>query len=101
MTCSQCRDIRSLTCIQFKSTFTLLLKSAEEKGNNYWQNFVTDYFNLSEITLENFWMYKSQMKSRKKEKKQKKIKKKKKTFDKKSKKKKKKITDGNENFRRL
>ena len=32
---SQCRDIRSLTCIQFKSTFTLLLKSAEEKGNNY------------------------------------------------------------------
>ena len=90
MTCSQCRDIHSLTCIQFKSTFTLLLKSAEEKGNNYWQNFVTDYFNLSEITLENFWMYKSQMKSRKKQK----------LLIIKAKKKKK-ITDGNENFRRL
>ena len=52
MTCSQCRDICSSNCIQFKSTFTLFLKSAEEEEKNYLQNFVTDYFNLSEITLE-------------------------------------------------
>ena len=52
LTCSQCRDICCSNCIQFKYTFTLLLKSAEEEAKNYLQNFVTDYFNLSEITLE-------------------------------------------------
>ena len=65
LTCRQCRDVRCSNCVMLKSSISLLMKLADDDGRNYLQNFITDYFNLSDIGLKIFLIKKSQMKLRK------------------------------------
>ena len=37
-----------------KSSISLSMKFADDDGKNYLQNFITDYFNLSDICLKKF-----------------------------------------------
>ena len=38
-----------------KSSISLLMKLADDDGRNYLQNFITDYFNLRDIGLKNYF----------------------------------------------
>ena len=49
LTCSQCRDARCSNCVILKSSISLIMKLADDDGRDYLQNFITDYFNLSDI----------------------------------------------------
>ena len=40
-----------------KSSISLLMKLADDDGRNYLQNFITDYFNLSDIGLKKKFQY--------------------------------------------
>ena len=55
LTCSQCRDVRCSNCILLKSSISLLMKLAEDDGRDYLQNFITDCFKLSDISLKHFF----------------------------------------------
>ena len=52
--CSQCRDVRCSNFVMLKSSISLSMKFADDDGKNYLQNFITDYFNLSDICLKKF-----------------------------------------------
>ena len=51
----QCRDARCPNCVMLKSSISLLMKLADDDGRNYLQNFIADYFNLSDIGLNFFF----------------------------------------------
>ena len=55
LTCSQCKDVRFSNCVILKSSISLLMKLAEDDGRNYLENFITYYFNLTDIGLNNFF----------------------------------------------
>ena len=55
LTCSQCRDVRCSNCVMLKYSISLLMKLAEDDARDYLRNFITDYFNLSDIGLKNFF----------------------------------------------
>ena len=55
LTCSQCKNARCLNCVILKSSISLLMKLGEDDGRDYLQNFITDYFNLSDIGLKKFF----------------------------------------------
>ena len=55
LTCGQCRDVRCSNRVMLKSSISLLLKLADDDGRNYLQNFITDYFNLRDIGLKNYF----------------------------------------------
>ena len=55
LTRSQCRDVRCSNCVTLKSSISLLMKLADDDDRNYLQNFITDYFNLSDIGLKIFF----------------------------------------------
>ena len=52
LTRSQDRDVRCSNCAMLKSSISLLMKLAYDDGRDYLQNFITDYFNLSDIGLK-------------------------------------------------
>ena len=52
--CSQSRDVRCSNFVMLKSSISLSMKFADDDGKNYLQNFITDYFNLSDICLKKF-----------------------------------------------
>ena len=48
-------DVRCSNCIMLKSSISLLMKLAEDDGRDYLQNFITDCFKLSDISLKHFF----------------------------------------------
>ena len=55
LTCNQCKDIQCSPCIIFKSTVDSLMKFLDDDGRNYFQNFVTDFFGISDTSLKKFF----------------------------------------------
>ena len=80
----------------FKSAVEILIKSLDDDGKNYFENFATNFIDISDVSFKKIFDVEKNSFERKERKK---------TFDvkvsHKSKKKKKKISSSNENFRRL
>ena len=82
----------------FKSAVEILIKSLDDDGKNYFENFVTNFLDISDVSFKKIFDVEKNSFERKERKK---------TFDvkvshkSKKKKKKKKISSSNENFRRL
>ena len=81
----------------FKSAVEILIKSLDDDGKNYFENFVTNFLDISDVSFKKIFDVEKNSFERKERKK---------TFDvkvshKSKKKKKKKISSSNENFRRL
>ena len=81
----------------FKSAVEILIKSLDDDGKNYFENFATNFLDISDVSFKKIFDVEKNSFERKERKK---------TFDvkvshKSKKKKKKKISSSNENFRRL
>ena len=44
---NQCRKARCLSCVTFKSSVEILIKTLDSDGKNYVQNFIADFLKLS------------------------------------------------------
>ena len=55
LTCSQCREVRCLSCVTFKSAVKTLVKTLDSDGRKYVQNFVVDFLQISNETLNNLF----------------------------------------------
>ena len=67
----------------FKSAVEILIKSLDDDGKNYFENFVTNFLDISDVSFKKIFDVEKN------------------SFERKKKKKKKKISSSNENFRRL
>ena len=55
LTCSQCRKVRCFPCVIFKSAVETLVKTLDSDGKKYVQNFVVDFLQISDETLNNLF----------------------------------------------
>ena len=55
VSCNQCRQARCLSCITFKSSVEILIKTLDSDGKNYVQNFITDFLKISNETLQHLF----------------------------------------------
>ena len=55
LTCSQCREKRCLSCVTFKSAVKTLVKTLDSDVRKYVQNFVVDFLQISDETLNNLF----------------------------------------------
>ena len=56
VTCNQCREARCFSCVTFKSSVEILLKTLDSDGQNYVQDFITDFFKISDEALHNLFI---------------------------------------------
>ena len=68
LTCNQCRDARYSACVMFKSAVEMLIKSLDDDGLNYFENFVTDSLGMGDISIKRFLEKKKNMKPKKEKK---------------------------------
>ena len=54
LTCHQCRDVRCSACVMFKSAVEMLIKSLDDDGLNSFENFVTDFVGMGNISIKKF-----------------------------------------------
>ena len=47
VSCNQWREASCLSCVTFKSSVEILIKTLDSDGKNYVQNFKTDFLKLS------------------------------------------------------
>ena len=55
VSCTLCRNARCNNCFKFNISKSILLKSSSNETINYLTNFISDFFNLSDLTIQNFF----------------------------------------------
>ena len=55
LTCSQWREVCCLFCVTFKSAVETLVKTLHSDGREFVQNFIVDFLQISEETLNNLF----------------------------------------------
>ena len=55
VSCNQCREARCLSCVTFKSSVEILIKTLDSDGKTYVQKFITDFFKISNETLQHLF----------------------------------------------
>ena len=55
ITCNQCRLARCKNCHKFNESRKLLYNAADEIGKDYLNNFIVDFLNISEQSLERYF----------------------------------------------
>ena len=54
ITCNPCRVARCWACFMFKLTVEILIKSLDNDGLIYFENFVSDFLGISDISIKKF-----------------------------------------------
>ena len=62
ITCNPCRDARCSACFMFKLTVEILIKSLDNDGLIYFENFVSDFLGISTISIKKFFGVEKDMK---------------------------------------
>ena len=55
ITCSRCRQARCAPCVTFKTALQTFLKALDSDGRMYVQNFIVDFLQISDETLNNLF----------------------------------------------
>ena len=61
LTCSQCRKVRCLPCVTFKSAVETLVKTLDSDGKKYVQNFIVDFLQIGDETLNNLFKIETEL----------------------------------------
>lgn len=51
LTCSQCKEAKCKDCFMLKTTLKILIKSLDDDGLSYFDNFIVDFLNISDISI--------------------------------------------------
>ena len=55
VSCNKCREARCSSCVTFKSSVEILIKTLDSDSKNYVRNFITDFFKISNETLQHLF----------------------------------------------
>ena len=53
--CNRCGEEFCKNCKNFKISFEMFLKNTNEVGKDYLKNFISDFLNISSVTLQVFF----------------------------------------------
>ena len=55
VSCTLCRNAKCKKCFKFNISKSILLKSSSKETNVYLTNFISDFFNISSLSLQRFF----------------------------------------------
>ena len=55
VSCTLCRNAKCKNCFKFSISKSILLKSSSNETNLYLTNFISDFFNISSLSLQTFF----------------------------------------------
>ena len=55
ISCTLCSNAKCKNCLKFNISKSILLKSSSVETNNYLTNFISDFFNISTISMQDFF----------------------------------------------